>query len=1161
MGRIHCKTKILKAYLALTLIFMLHVSASVKSQILNVDLKVTDTELRSVIDDIEKQCDYVFFFNENDVNIHRKLDIKLHKADIDEVVLKVFGEDYEYRVTGKLIVVSAKETVVGHRPNSQIQRTISGTVTDVDGVPLPGVNVLILNTNKGVSSDFDGKYSIGADTGDILVFSYIGMKNAQFEVRASDILNVTMTAEATGLSEVILTAFGIEREKKALGYAAQELKGDALKSAKEVNLANYLTGNVAGVQVSNSASGIGGSTNVTIRGNSSLTGSNQPLYVVDGVPIINQSNSAKDAGLFGGNDYGDGIGNINPDDVESITVLKGPNASALYGSRGANGVIVIKTKSGKEQNGIGVEFNSTTSIQTINQIPKTQNKYALGYEGTNLEGSLIDINGTLYEDFPSWLSDSWGPPLDGRRVVVDPFLLPGESPRPLTLLPQDKNNIRDFYEVGVVTNNSISLSGGSENTKARLSIGNTYNKGIIPNNSGKRNTINLRVNSKLTDKLSFDTKINYTNTDFDNRPTLGFSSDNIVTTLVEMGRHIPLDFMKEYYELTKEHGNFPGLRLNPYYTINEIKNHDERNRFIGFVSLRYDFAKWLSLSVRSGIDYFTDERKNIWPVGAKAPNVSGRFTQASLSSKELNSDFLLTANGSLSDNFSASFSVGGNQLTQYNSSTNLDARNLKVPGVYNVSNAVDIRPSSALREKEIQSLYAMGQLSYKNYLFVDITGRNDWSSTLGKGNYSFFYPSIGLSWVFTDALKINSDMVTFGKLRGSWAQVGNDSDPYLTLAGYNSFTTGFNGQGYASAPSQLPALNLKNELTESVELGFDLRLFKNRIGVDMTYYDSKTKDQILPIQISNSSGYQTSVINAGEIKNSGVELTFNAGIFRSNSGFNWDLGFNYSKNKSKVVELAPNIETLLLIDNVPNDIEARVGEAFGNIIGYKYKRSPDGRKIIGSGGGHQAESEKSILGNITPDWIGGLNNSFSYKGFSMNVLVDFVQGGEMSSRTKFQMVAKGTGLFTEEGRRPRDTDDNGAQLPYVGVLDGVVEVLDANGNVTGYEENTKAVDGQTYWANRAWSGIGEEFVLDASYIMLREVTLGYDVPSKILKNSMFNSLRFTLVGRNLFYLEEHMQNMGISPESAPSTAPGARGIEGLSMPTTRSFGLNVNLTF
>ncbi len=1152
-----------------TVLFGLHANDSY-SQKTKVSLDIENASVREVIDAIESTTDFKFIYKTKYVDLHRKISLKAEQENIKAILDNLFYDtDTGYKVRGVHIVLRLKQKrknpvpkkIAVEEPQDPVQ--VTGKITDGNGQPLPGTNVVEKGTINGTQSDFDGNYSLTvADENAVLIISYIGFATKEIAVNGQSTVNISLEESTAGLDEVVVTALGIKREKKALGYAAQELKGDELNSAREVSVANYLTGKVAGVQVSNPSSGIGGSTNVTIRGNSSLSGSNQPLYVVDGVPIINQSNSDSDNGIFGGNDYGDGIGNINPDDIESMTVLKGPSASALYGSRGANGVIVITTKSGRSQKGLGVEFNSTTTLQMINLIPRVQNKYGTGYEGTNLFGSLVEIDGAQYETMPAWHGDMWGPPLDGRRVVSDPFLLPGEEPRTLRLLPQDPNNVKDFYETGLVTNNMIALSGGTENTAARLSFGNTYTEGIIPNNSGARNTITLRVNSKLSDRLSFDAKINYTNTKFDNRPTLGAGADNVNSTLIRLGRYVPLDFLKKHYEITGERGRFPGVRVNPYYTINEITNNDERNRFIGFASLRYEFTDWLSLSARSGIDFYTDERQNIWPVGAAWPNTSGRFVETVLNSKESNTDFLLTAAGDLSGDFTGSFSVGGNLLKQYDSRMEWDARDLKVPGVYNISNAVDVRPSSFLREKEIQSLYALGQLAYKDYLFLDLTARNDWSSTLGRNNYSFFYPSAGLSFVFTDAFNMTSDFFTFGKLRASWAQVGNDSDPYLTRSGFNSFNTNYNGQGFASAPSQIPALDLRNELTESIELGFDIRLFNNRFGLDVTYYEGSTKDQILPVQISNSSGFQTRVINAGEIKNSGLEVVFNAGIVRSDNGFNWDLSFNYSNNRSEVVSLAPGIETFLLVDGLPNDIEARVGEAFGNIIGRKYRRSPDGRRIVTPGGNYTPEEENSILGNITPDWIGGLNNSFSYKGFFMNALVDFVQGGELSSLTKYEMLRRGSALFTEEGRRPVDTDDNGAQLPYVGVRDGVVEIFDAEGNVTGYEENTQAVDGQTYWAaSSAWSGVGEEFVMDASYIMLREVIMGYNFNTSKIKNSPFTGVRVSLVGRNLFYIQENMQDLGISPESAPNTAPGARGIESYSIPSTRSFGVNINLTF
>jgi TonB-linked SusC/RagA family outer membrane protein len=1042
------------------------------------------------------------------------------------------------------------------------QRTITGLATSIDGTSLPGVNVLVKGTSIGTITNAEGKYSITVPPdAKTLVFSFVGMEKQEIPIGNSSVINVSMEISTAALNEVVVTAFGIERKTKALGFSAQEVKQEDLADAREISVINNLKGKIAGVQVSSTSSGSGGSSVVTIRGNSSITGNNQPLYVVDGIPITNRGHSS--GGLWGDQDYGDGIGGINPEDVESMTVLKGPNASALYGSRGANGVILITTKSGKGKKSLGVELNVNVLFDVLNLTPTFQNKYATGYEGTNIYGSMVEIpsgSGQYYETMDTWHGDSWGPPLDGRRTIVDPFVYPEDkNSRTLVLLPQDPNNVRDFWETGIIQNTTVAFTGGTEKSNARLSIGNTYTKGITPKHRVNRQTVDIRTNTQLTDKLSFDVKINYIHTKGEQRPALGSSSDNIVRNFATMGRYVPLDWLKEYYETTGSWGRWPGISYNPYYIINELKNNDSKDRIIGYVSLKYQFTNWLSLMGRAGTDFYSETRNKTWPVGARGgSNSKGRLTQQKYNVSENNYDALLTANGNLTSNITGSFSLGAALLQQKYERQGWDGRNFKAEGVYSISNCQDFYPSYSLSQKEMQSVYFMGQLGFKNFLFLDITGRNDWSSALGKDNYSFFYPSISTSFVFTDAFSISSNVLTFGKIRASWAQVGNDSDPYLTQSGYNSYTTSFNGQSYASMSNQIPLFDLKNELTSSWEIGGDLRLFENRLGLDLTYYNGKTTNQILPVTISNASGYSRVVINAGEIQNSGLEIVLNVNPIKTSSGFRWDLAFNYAKNNSKVIELAPGIETYRIASNYPNNIEARPGEAYGNIIGYAFKKSPDGRRIVGPGGSYQRESELSILGNITPNWIGGLNNTFSFKGLSMNILIDFVQGGQLSSSTKYQMTAKGSGLFTEEGRRPRDTDDQGNQLPYVGVLDGVVEIFDAEGNVTGYEENTKAVDGQTYWASRAWGGPTEEFVLDASYIMLREVLLSYEFR---LKTSSLTAIRLSLVGRNLLYLEEHMQNMGISPESAPNTSAGYNGIESLSMPTTRTYGLNVKFTF
>lgn len=1043
-------------------------------------------------------------------------------------------------------------------------RTINGRVTSSqDGEPLPGANVVVVGQSVGTITNADGSYSLDVPSNaTALEFLFIGMESQEMAIGNQTTINVALNLSLVGLEEVIVTALGIERKEKALGFAVQNLGEEELTASRELNITGYLTAKVAGVQVTKTAAGSGGSSSVTIRGNSSITGSNQPLYVVDGVPIINNPKSG--GGLWGDNDYGDGIGDINPEDVESMSVLKGPNASALYGSRGANGVILITTKSGKKSKGITVEVNTNVSIETLNLIPNYQNKYATGYEGTNIYGSLIELpegSGDFYETMDTWHGDSWGPPLDGRRTIINPFVYPEDkNTETMVLLPQPADNVAGFYETGITNSNTIAITGSNETSSTRLSLGNVTTKGIVPNHRIKKYNVALRSTSQVSKWLSFDSKINYIHTDGSQRPFLGSSRYNVNRTFVTMGRYVPMDFLEEYYENTGTYGRWPGVTLNPYYVVNEVKNEDYRDRMLGYASATATFTKWLSLMGRVGADFYTEYRKTTYPVGDRGFS-GGRLTTEMLNHRDINADLLLTASGQLSKDLTGSLIFGTSLLSQRRDSEYMDARELKAAGVYNVSNATDIRPSSYLWQKQMQSAYFMGQLAYKNYLFLDVTGRNDWSSALGLNNQSFFYPSAGLSFVFSDAFGLDEKILSFGKVRLSWAQVGNDSDPYLTQSGYSSYTTNFLGQGFASKSGTIPLFDLQNELSESWEVGADLRFLQNRVGLDVTYYNGHTTNQILPISISTASGYSNVIINAGQVSNKGFEAILNITPVNMTNSFRWDIAFNYAKNVSTVDELAPGIETYMIADNYPNDIFANPGEPYGTIVGYATKKSPDGQYIVNASGAYARESNVSVLGNITPDWIGGLNNTFSFKGFSANILIDFVQGGQLSSSSKYQMTAKGTGLFTEEGRRPQDTDDAGNQLPYVGVLDGVVEIMDVDGNVTGYEENTQAVDGQTYWASRAWGGPTDWFVLDGSYISLREVMLSYRVQPSALENTPFKGLSISVVGRNLLYLEEHMEDMGISPESAPNTSAGYAGIESMAIPTTRTWGLNVKLTF
>jgi len=1046
------------------------------------------------------------------------------------------------------------------------ERVITGKVTSAgDGLPLPGVNVIVSGTAIGSITDVSGKYILKVPAGYKKIdFSFIGMKTETLELGASNTLDLAMSTSEAFLGEVVVTALGIKKEVKALGYSQQQIGTTDLSGVREVNLNNMLTAKVAGLQVSHTSSGTGGSSAITLRGAKSLLGNNQPLYVVDGIPITNINHTgAGQGGTWDDTDLGDGIGDINPEDVLSMEVLKGPNASALYGSRGANGVILITTKSGSKKKGLGVEFNSNVTMETLNLFPTYQNYYANGYEETNLYGEMVNIGGKEYETMDSWQGDSWGPPLDGRRTIVDPFVFPADAnKKTVVLLPQPADNVQKFYKTGYSTSNTLSLSGGNEKTTARLSIGNSTMTGIIPNWKTNKQTILLKTSTEVNSFLTFDAKVNYIRDEGTNRPALGTSSDNVTRTFVTMGRYVPMDFLKQYYETTKQPGNWPGVNYNPYYVVNELKNHDIKDRIIGLVSATVKITPWLTLLGRTGIDYYQQKQDRDWPIGSFGiDNTKGRVTNDVKNVKDLNADVILTANKPLTSHLTLNASIGSSILYQERSEQLLDSRNFKAPGVYDVSNCQDIRPWDYLSKKEMQSVYGTGEIAYNNYLFLDVTGRNDWSSALGRSDYSFFYPSVSTSFVFTDAFKsLPKNILSFGKVRASWAQVGNDSDPYLTRNGYNTTTVTYAGQPLLSMNSTIPALNLKNELTTSWELGADLRFLNSRIGIDLTYYDGKTTNQILNVGIPDASGYTTDVINAGEIRNHGIEIALNLNPIKTASGFSWDINANYSRNHSMVVSLYPGIETLPLSPGAYGNTEARVGHPYGDIVGTAFQRAPDGQLLV-TGGSYLPTTNTQVLGNITPKWIGGLNNIFTYKGFSLNVLLDFVQGNKIYSATKYQEEAKGTGVWTTEGRRLHDIDPaTGEQYPLVGVLPGVMAVTDGSGNVT-YVKNDVAVNGQTYWAGRAWGGIDEEFVLDGSYISLREIVLSYSFSPAIISKTPFAGLSLSLIGRNLMYLEQHMQGMGISPESAPNTSSGYAGQEVISMPSTRTYQLNLKVTF
>lgn len=1183
----------LKMRLTLLLLWMglLNLMASESySQLTTLTITLKNVTVEHVLANIEDNSEFNFVYNREVIDLDRKVNVNFKDAKVNDILDDLFkNTNVSYRLIDRTIVLSAvSEKVVSKEP-----RTISGRVTDSSGLPLPGVSVVIKETTTGTVTDVEGRYTLTNIPADAtLVFSFVGMKSQEVEVTGKTVIHITLEDETIDVKEVVVTALGIQREAKALGFSAQRIGEDDLSASRESSVTNYLTGKVAGVQISKTAGGAGSSTNVVIRGKSSIAGSNQPLYVVDGVPIINYSNDHRASGVASADiDYGDGIGDLNPQDIESMNVLKGPAATALYGSRGANGVILITTKSGKKGGkGLGIEVNSGVTFEELYLIPNFQNQFGPGYDDegyANYSWGGFTFDGIYYNWPENGQLDSWGGPLDGSIKIPNWWTLPEDGSVPgsvwdcpiteaVPYVAQPRNNVRNFFNTGVTFSNNIALTSSNEKSSLRLSLGSISTDGIVPNHEIGKKTVSISATTKVNKILSFDAKVNYIRTEGDQRPRTGYSDSNPMYNLISMSRNTPLDFVKYQYEKTKVNIRYPGINYNPYYMVNEIKNNDFKDRVVGLTSATLQFTDWLSIMGRVGVDFYSQSKETRWPQDPESRNAGsrkGQMTQTLDRTRDVNADVILTADKKISESFRLNGMLGAGIRSYRSDWMFWDAREFKAKDVYDISNFIDIRPDADLYEKEMQSVFFTGQVAYKDYLFLDVTGRNDWSSALGLKDQSFFYPSVSSSFVFTEALNLNRDIFSFAKIRASWAQVGNDSEPYLTRSGYSLYTTGFDGLPYATMSGTIPLLDLKNELTESVEFGLDMRLFSNRLSVDLTYYNGKTKNQILSLPVSDASGYSSKVINAGEIKNSGIEATL--GITPIAGKFRWSMNFNYAANHSEVAVLDGKIQTYLIISNAGepalSDIHAQVGAPYGNIIGYAYKRAPDGQKIVSAAGRYVRESETSVLGNITPDWIGGLNNTFSYKGLSMNVLLDFVQGGNMVSATKYEMTRKGTGAWTVEGRRPKaryTEGDNipagsvvGDPMPYTGVLDGVVELKDGSGNVVGYEKNTKAVPGMTYWANRAWDGIGEEFVEDGSYIALREVMLSYRIPPSWLKRLPVTGVTLTAIGRNLAYLQNKMDYLGLSPESAPNTSGGASGIEALAVPSTRTYGFNVKITF
>lgn len=1009
------------------------------------------------------------------------------------------------------------------------QKIISGKVTDgKNNAAVVGASVFVKGTDVGTLTDVNGVFKIKLpENARTLVVSYLGYESMEYEIGNSSYMEILLQEKSEAIEEVVVTALGIKRDKKALGYSMQEIKGDDITQTRDANVVNSLNGRIAGLQVKQAATGPSGSTRVVIRGNNSIGGNNQPLIVVDGVPINGFTGGTND---YWGNrslDKGSGISDISPDDIETISILKGPAASALYGSRAGNGVVMITTKKGSAGKGLGISFNSNTTFDSPMETPEFQDVYGQG------------INGA----FDKAASGSWGAKMDGAQVDA----LMGKK----AYSPAGKSFYTDFLRTGVTSTNSLELSKGNENSTVRLGISRLDNKGIIPNSNFDRTSFNLRTTGKWN-KFSADAKMDYIKQNTNNRIKLASDPDNIFLNYLIMPRSVSMADYQAYENFNyafDKHGSpasyiseYGGMSRNPYWSAYQNTNEDKKDRMVGFLALQYDFTSWLNLRARYGLDNLTGLFSDRLATGTPywfTQGLTGDFRVIHEKTTEQNADLMLTAKGNLTSSINSVFTLGGNLFNAKSNYILSQGQGLVIPDFYAINNGVNRETAFSGSEKEIRSIYGALSLGYDNWAYLDVTGRNDISSTLPSANRSYFYPSVGLGLIVSQILEnkgIKTGPLSFAKVRASWAKVGNDTDPYKLQNYYN--IKYLDGVLTASTDNYKVNPDLKPENIVSSEVGFDLRFLKNRIGVDFTLYKKNAYNQIIYISVPPATGYLYEITNAGNVENKGFELAFTSTPYKKKS-FTWDMALNFSKNKNSIIELTETTTRQVLSDGSVSFLKvvADVGGLYGDILGYTYQRNAAGQILVDDSGIPLKSEEMTKLGNYQPKWMAGFVNSFNFKGFDLGFVIDMRYGGDVFMGSIRTGAANGTLAITQENR------EDG----FI-VANSVVKSTDAT--------NTIKVKVQDYWSGI--SSITEAWMYDATNVCFRELSLGYNLPKSVAKAIKTNNIKLSLVARNLFML--YTKTKGFNPEATYSTG-NAQGLEYGSMPQIRNVGFNLNINF
>ncbi|WP_338393774.1 SusC/RagA family TonB-linked outer membrane protein [Fulvitalea axinellae] len=1124
--------------------------------------------LKSVLESIEKQTGYEFFHNSTVINTKTVVSLDLKNAPLEQVLDTILTpRNLSYKIKGDRIVITPKSKA----PQQDKKVKISGKVLDSDGEEIPGANIRVRgNADLGTITDFEGNFTLMAPMGSVLEFSYVGFSNEEMQVDGpmSD-LKVSLTEDVTELGEVVVTALGIKREKKALGYAVTEVKSSEITNTGETNVVNGLQGKVAGLSIGNTSAGSNGSQSVVLRGNSSIAGNNQALIVVDGVIYdsgdFGQGNSAE------GFDRGSGISDINPEDIESVTVLKGANAAALYGAKAATGVLVITTKKRLRDKGIGLSYKGGVTLNDAYVFPDLQNVYGQGKAGSSKVGFY---DGVAEDGIPviggGTKDESWGPKMEGQDVHV--AWLRGN---PIRKYSPQEDNYKDIFRTGVRVDHNVSMSYGSDKATYYLSFLNQESSEYVPNSEWSKTGVSLRVTQDVTDRFSIDGKLNFVEQSARNRMSTGYGP-SAYTQLAKGPRSFYDSDLRNYKygPSGKDWGNkyfADGEQViwsttsyigNPYWALYQNSNSDKRRRLVGSFKLNYKIFESLNASLRHSFDQTDFENHAAFSEGSRWGAQEGRYEFKEGYRKTSTTDLLISGQKDLlGGDFTIGGTAGASQYRRSSHTSSFVGRGFKMSDLNTINNTKEQATTYGDSDEVVNSIFASLQLSYQNIYFLEATGRSDWSSTLSEENRRFDYPSVTGSIVFSEFIEDQS-ILSFGKFRASWAEVGNGTQAGVINQSYNLIQSP-NGEILVTNDDVLAFEGLLPERMTSLEIGADLRFFNGLATLDATYYNAVTKNQILPRkQISTVSGYRYRVVNGGEVRNRGIELMLGLNPITTDN-FSWRINAAYNKAKSEVLDLDGQ-DSFVLGGGKYAHTALVEGEPFPIIRGVSFKRDDDGNVMVDSKGIPMRSDDPNVhLGKVEPDWTGSLTNTVSYKGLTLSAQIDVSMGGNIISNTNVSYDEQGNSVASLNGRQEwieSEEARRAAGSPSDWVPTGGVDLWVGN---SVFEDGTANSGDNAYYANpyKFWDGmrkIGEHVIEDASYVKFRQLSLTYRLPKRLVEKTPFQSIDFSVVGRNLWILYRETEHY--DPELYRSTtATNTYGIEKGYWPASRSFNFNVKV--